>query len=86
MKLQLPNRAYINYTVQEEEKTSGIAILPRRGHQVHVAVLYEHVRYSIIVHHWILWLRIPLRTKFNNKLTTLSSIKFKANSKYLSIT
>lgn len=68
MKLQLPNYTYINYTVQEEKKTGGIAILPRCSHQVDVAVLYEHVSYSIIVYHWILRLLISLKAKSEEEI------------------
>ena len=59
--------SYIDDSVQEEEEAGGIAVLSGGYHEVHVAVLDEHVGHAVVVHNRILSLRIGLQQKFENR-------------------
>lgn len=60
--MKTEKNGYINYTVEEKEKASGIAVLSSGNHEVNVAVLYEHVGDAVIVYDWILRLCISLHS------------------------
>ena len=54
--------------MQEEEEAGGIAVLSGGYHEVHVAVLDEHVGHAVVVHNRILSLRIGLQQKKKKEL------------------
>ena len=54
--------------MQEEEEAGGIAVLSGGYHEVHVAVLDEHVGHAVVVHNRILSLRIGLQQKKKKSL------------------
>lgn len=53
--------------MEKEKDAGGVAVLPCRRHQEDVIVLYEHVGHTIIIHHGIVRIRIPLNIDPNNE-------------------
>lgn len=56
--------------MQEENKTSGITVLSRRNRKVNIAMLYEHIRNTVIVNNRILTLFISLTKKIDSFIKT----------------